>query len=90
MKKKGKRRPATKKKPVEPIYNVIGARIAELRVFRGLTQAELGERLHPPLSRMHVSNIEHANQRVMVHTVLEICWALDCAPGDVLPAIIRL
>lgn len=75
---------------VEPVYREIGARIAEIRVFFKLTQTELGALCTPKLSRQHVANIENANQRLQLHTALEIAAALQVRPSEILPSIIRL
>ena len=56
----------------------IGKNIKELRCSRGLTQEELGERLH--VTRQTVSNYETGRTRPDIDMLLDIAAALD---GDV-------
>jgi hypothetical protein len=62
---------------VESVYVGIGARIRKAREHRGVSQAALGDSLHPPLTRAAVSNMEAACQRVMLHVLLDIARVLD-------------
>lgn len=53
----------------------IGKNIRELRCARGLTQEELGERLH--VTRQTVSNYENGRTRPDIDLLLDIAAALD-------------
>lgn len=57
---------------VEAIYRGIGARIQALRLRRGLTQAQLGAELEPPITRAAIANIESAKQRLLSHTAIQL------------------
>ncbi len=63
---------------VEPIYHNIGLRIQVLREMKGMNQATLA--LKAGLSRGSIANIEGGNQRVMVHTLVEIAAILGTKP----------
>ncbi len=62
---------------VEPLYRVVGARVALLRTKRGLTQTELGGRLTPPMTRAAISNMECGDQRIMLHVLTQIAKSLN-------------
>lgn len=70
--------------PIEPIYVVIGQRVAKLRERRGLTQEMLAASLTPQLTRASVCNIELGRQRVMVAQLVDIAGALRTTPGALL------
>ena len=53
----------------------IGKNIKELRCARGLTQEELGERLH--VTRQTVSNYENGRTRPDIDMLLDMAAALD-------------
>ncbi len=59
---------------VEPIYANIGMRIQVLREMKGMNQETLARKAN--LSRGSIANIEGGNQRVMVHTLVEIAAIL--------------
>ncbi len=71
---------------VEPFYALLGRRIQLQRNARRMTQAELGLRLEPKMTRASVANIETGKQRVLVHTLLALTRALQCELSDLLPA----
>lgn len=72
---------------IEPIYLVIGRRIAALRERRGLTQEMLASSMTPRLTRASICNIENGIQRVMVAQLLDIADALGTTIGRLLSGI---
>jgi transcriptional regulator with XRE-family HTH domain len=70
---------------LEPFYEALGKRIQGFRKRAKLTQADLGERLHPPLTRASVANIENGKQRVLAHTAVELAEVLNVSLDDLLP-----
>lgn len=70
---------------IEPFYRDLGQRIQAARVKRGLSQAELGSSLTPPVTRASIANIEGAKQRVLAHTLVELAARLEVAVEDLLP-----
>lgn len=63
---------------VEPIYGNIGMRIQVLREMKGMNQETLARKAN--LSRGSIANIEGGNQRIMVHTLVEIAGILGSKP----------
>jgi len=70
---------------LEPFYEELGKRVLGFRKRAKLTQADLGGRLNPPLTRASVANIENGKQRVLAHTAVELAGALDITLDDLLP-----
>ena len=60
----------------------IGKNIRELRCAKGLTQEELGERLH--VTRQTVSNYENGRTRPDIDMLLDIAAALDTDSNSLL------
>lgn len=56
---------------LEPIYLIVGERIAECRNFLGMSQEELAKRVG--LSRASIANIETGRQRLQLHDVERFC-----------------
>lgn len=73
------------KKPIEPIYRMIGVRIEHLRTTLGLTQLELSKRTH--LTRASIANIEGGNQRMLLHDIERFSLALGVNPKHLLRGI---
>lgn len=71
---------------IEPLYHLVGKRIAELRNRRGLTQEMLAFSMTPPLTRASICNIENATQRIMLTQLVDIADALGTTPGWLLRA----
>jgi len=69
----------------ERFYVDVGRRIQGLRSTKGLTQAELGLRLDPPVTRSSVANLESGRQRVLLHTVVQLAAILKCELRDLVP-----
>jgi transcriptional regulator with XRE-family HTH domain len=74
--------------PVQPerFYIEVGRRIQGLRSSKGLTQAELGLRLDPPVTRASVANLESGRQRLLLHTFVQLAAILECELLDLVPA----
>ena len=71
---------------VEPFYAAFGALVRERRSGRGLTQADLGARLVPPVTRASVANLEAGKQRVLLDTALQLASILDVPVTALLPS----
>jgi transcriptional regulator with XRE-family HTH domain len=71
----------------ERFYVDVGRRIQGLRSSKGLTQAELGLRLDPPVTRASVANLESGRQRVLLHTVVQLATILECELRHLVPSI---
>lgn len=65
------------------VYRAVGAAIRRRRLRRGLTQAQLAQRVS--LSRTSITNIEAGRQKLLVHTLLTIAEVLGLAPSELLP-----
>jgi len=66
-------------------YNHLGAQVKRLRGLRGLTQDELGQRLHPAVTRASVANIEGGKQRVLAHTLFDLATILAVPITELIP-----
>lgn len=71
-------------KTLEPIYQEAGKRIVGWRKHRGLSQAQLAEKIG--LTRASLTNIEVGKQRVQIHTLVKICRALDIGMAAIVSA----
>lgn len=71
---------------VEAFYAGLGERVREARKGKGFTQAQLGARLAPPVTRASVANLECGKQRVLAHTLLQLAAALEVSLADLVPA----
>jgi len=69
---------------IEPVYAALGRKIHVIRTMRRpkLTQEEVAERVGLP--RSAISAIEGGRQRVLTHTLLQLCEVLDVEPNDLL------
>ena len=63
--------------PKEVDYEKIGQRIRDLRISKGLTQAELSEIVD--CSNNHLSHIETAQCKVSLNMLLKIAYSLDAS-----------
>jgi len=61
--------------PKEVDYEKVGQRIRDLRISKGLTQAELSAMVD--CSNNHLSHIETAQCKVSLNMLLKIAYALD-------------
>jgi len=66
---------------IEPLYGELGRRIQQRRQEMGYSQERLASRLDPPTTRASIGNIESGKQRVLVHTLIQLCSALEVPPG---------
>lgn len=62
-------------KPIQPIYILVGAKIAHMREALGWNQADLARRIG--LTRASVANIETGRQRILLHDVETIARAFQ-------------
>ena len=67
---------------MEPIYQQIGEQIRKHRKAQKITQEELAS--HVGLTRASITNIEIGNQRLLVHTLIEIAERLEVSVGELL------
>ncbi len=63
-------------------YKTIGERIREIRVQKGMSQAELAEKAH--LSLPVISSIENARSKIWLVTFARIAEALQVSANDIL------
>jgi len=70
---------------IEPFYANLGREIRAARTQLGMSQEKLGSSLKPTLTRVSIANIEGGNQRVLVHTLVNIAAALKTDIVNILP-----
>ena len=63
----------------------LGQRIRTFRTEQGLTQAALGLRLVPPVTRAAIANVENGKQRVLAHTLVQLAQILRAEIHRLLP-----
>lgn len=63
-------------------YKTIGARIREIRVSKGMSQAELAEKAH--LSLPLISTLENARSKTWLITFAKVAEALEVSADDIL------
>lgn len=64
---------------VEEYWTGFGARVLAARLAAGLTQTELGDRIHR--SRSSIANIEAGRQHVPIPAALDLAAALNITPA---------
>lgn len=69
---------------LDPFYASLGRLIRDLRHRRGLTQAQLGSRISPCVTRASIANIEAGKQGILTHTLVQLAEVLRVAPGALL------
>lgn len=57
---------------IEPIYREMGEVLARLRALKGLSQAQVGSMLSPPVTRASIANLENGKQRILFHTLADL------------------
>ncbi len=72
----------------EAVYSLVGARLAELREERGVSQGELGT--FAGLTRASVANIEKGRQRVLIHQLYLFADYLRISLDDLLPDPVKV
>ncbi len=70
---------------VEPFYKAFGKKLLEWRKKRGLNQEDVGRLLATPVKKQTIAKIEAGLQRIPLHTLVEIAWALGVDEHDLLP-----
>jgi len=73
------------KRPIEPVYRLIGARIEMLRTTLGMTQLDLAKRLG--YTRPSIANIEAGNQRILLHDVTRFAQAFGITEKNLMKGI---
>lgn len=63
-------------------YEALGKRIKQFRRLKGLTQLKLAEKMDVSVS--HISNLENANTKPSVDTLVEICNAFEITSDQLL------
>lgn len=63
-------------------YKTIGLRIREIRLSKGLSQADLAEKakVSPPL----ISSLENGHSKIWLITFAKVCEALQVSANDIL------
>ena len=69
---------------IEGFYRQLGARVRERRQQRGLTQSDVAARVVPPVTRASIANLELGQQRVLVHTLVQLAGILDVSTAVLL------
>ena len=73
-------------KPADDLfYRELGQRIRTFRSEQRLTQAALGLRLDPPVTRAAIANVENGKQRVLAHTLVQFAQILRVEIDGLLP-----
>lgn len=62
---------------IERFYAVLGNTVQTERLKLNMSQADLGERLRPKMTRASVANIEAGKQRVLAHTLIQLSKILS-------------
>jgi transcriptional regulator with XRE-family HTH domain len=73
------------KKPIEPVYRMIGTKIEHIRTTLGWTQQELGAKVG--LARTSIVNIETGRQRILLDDVEKFSAAFGISPKQLLRGI---
>lgn len=63
-------------------YKKIGSRIREVRISKGMSQADLSEKAH--ISLPHISDIELGKSRMMLTTFIKVIEALQVSADSLL------
>lgn len=66
---------------------IIGYRISTYRKLKGLTQADLAEKID--LSTTEISNLERGKNNLSYNTLVSLCKELDTCPCQLLSGAIR-
>ena len=63
-------------------YQTVGVRIKEIRISKGLTQADLADKAD--LSTPVISSVENGHSKLWLITFAKICEALQVSANDIL------
>lgn len=66
-------------------YTALGRRIRAVREEQSMTQAQLGARLVPPVTRASIANVEAGKQRVLAHTLVQLARVLRTPIASLTP-----
>lgn len=70
---------------IEPVYVLLGAKIAHIRTNLGMTQTEFGKIIGQ--TRASVANMENGKQRIHLHTLEQLAKAFSMSPKHFLKGI---
>lgn len=73
-------------KDEKAFYATVGTQIEKHRSDKGMTQAQLGSYLNPPLTRAAISNMEKGRQRILAHTLCHIADILGIDVTELVPS----
>lgn len=74
-----------RRRVTSPVLVLIGARIKQVRLLKGVTQDELAYGI--PMDRSQLGLIENGRTAPTVITLLKLASALDCEAGELIPAM---
>jgi len=63
--------------------NILGIRLKNLRLKRGLSLEDLAKK--SSYSKAHIKNLEYGNFHITIRGLERICIALRCKSSDILP-----
>jgi transcriptional regulator with XRE-family HTH domain len=70
--------------PIDGFYKRLGGRVRHWRRERGMTQADVGARLTPPVTRASEANLELGQQRVLAHTLVQLAAVLSITVDELI------
>jgi transcriptional regulator with XRE-family HTH domain len=70
---------------IESFYLDLGRLLSAARTKAGLSQEQLGARLHPPMRRASIANMETGKQRVLAKTLVDLAAALEIEISALIP-----
>lgn len=73
---------------IERLYSHISERLKARRDEKHITQELLARR--SGVARSSIANFEKGRQRLPLHSLYQLCAALDIEPGSVLPTIAEI
>ena len=74
-----------KKKPIEPVYRAIGARLRYIRETLGHSQHDVAKKIG--LTRVSIVNVEAGRQRILLHDIEKIAEAFSMTPRQFMKGI---
>ena len=67
---------------IEPFYVSLGTKLQKIRSGKNLSQAFVGDKLNPRMTRASVANFEAGKQRILAHTLVQLSNVLDFDLND--------